>query len=124
MTFTYPDGETYRCMQNGSTSSGAVFSSGSTSPDFDFDKYPDGMTLKRVLEQSPSAKSEKKSTKNWGIILFLLFVGGINTACPQLTWYLDVGWKVKDAEPSEAALGWSRTVGVVLLIVAVVMMIV
>ena len=86
--------------------------------------YPDGMTLKRVLEQSPSAKSEKKSTKNWGIILFLLFVGGINTACPQLTWYLDVGWKVKDAEPSEAALGWSRTVGVVLLIVAVVMMIV
>ena len=110
VTFTYPDG--------------AVFSSGSTSPDFDFDKYPDGMTLKRVLEQSPSAKSEKKSTKNWGIILFLLFVGGINTACPQLTWYLDVGWKVKDAEPSEAALGWSRTVGVVLLIVAVVMMIV
>ena len=124
VTFTYPDGETYRCMQNGSTSSGAVFSSGSTSPDFDFDKYPDGMTLKRVLEQSPSAKSEKKSTKNWGIILFLLFVGGINTACPQLTWYLDVGWKVKDGEPSEAALGWSRTVGVVLLIVAVVMMIV
>lgn len=64
VTFAYPDGETYRCMQNGSTSSGAVFSSGSTSPDFDFDKYPDGMTLKRVLEQSPSAKSEKKSTKN------------------------------------------------------------
>lgn len=115
VTFTYPDGETYKWSDNGT---------GSTSPDFDFDKYPDGMTLKRVLEQSPSAKSEEKSTKNWGIILFLLFVGGINTACPQLTWYLDVGWKVKDGEPSEAALGWSRTVGVVLLIVAVVMMIV
>ena len=124
VTFTYPDGETYRCTQNGSTSSGAAFSSGSASLDFDFDKYPDGMTLDRVLKRSPSAKSEEKSTKSWGIILFLLLVGGINTACPQLTWYLDVGWKVKDAEPSEAALAWNRIVGVVLLLIAVVMMIV
>ena len=118
VTFTYPDGETYTWKEDGN------FSSGSASLDFDFDKYPDGMTLKRVLERSPSAKSEKKSTKNVGLILVLLFVGGINTACPQLTWYLDVGWKVKGGEPSEAALGWSRTVGVVLLSVAVVMMIV
>ena len=118
VTFTYPDGETYTWKEDGN------FSSGATSPDFDSGKYPDGMTLDRVLKRSPAAKHEEKSTKSWGIILFLLFVGGINTACPQLTWYLDVGWKVKDGEPSEAALGWSRTVGVVLLIVAVVMMIV
>lgn len=124
VTFTYPDGETYRCMENGGTSGGAVFSSGSSSLDFDYDKYPDGMTLKRVLKRSPSAKSEEKSTKNWGIILFLLFVGSINTACPQLTWYLDVGWKVKDAEPSEAALTWSRGIGVVLLIIAGIMILV
>lgn len=124
VTFTYPDGETYRCVENGGTSSGAVFSSGSTSLDFDFDKYPDGMTLDRVLKRSPAAKHEEKSTKSWGIILFLLFVGSINTACPQLTWHLDVGWKVKDAEPSEAALAWNRIVGVVLLLIAVVMMIV
>lgn len=124
VTFTYPDGETYRCTQNGSTSSGAAFSSGSASLDFDFDKYPDGMTLQRVLEQSPSAKREKKSTKNVGLILVLLFVGGINTAFPQAAWHLDVGWKVKDAEPSEAALAWNRIVGVVLLLIAVVMMIV
>lgn len=123
VTFTYPDGETYRCMENGGTSGGAVFSSGSTSLDFDFDKYPDGMTLKRVLERSPSAKSEKKSTKNVGLILVLLFVGGINTACPQLTWHLDVGWKVKDAEPSEAALTWNRGIGIVLLVIAVIMII-
>ena len=118
VTFAYPDGETYTWKEDGN------FSSGATSPDFDSGKYPDGMTLDRVLKRSPAAKHEEKSTKSWGIILFLLFVGGINTACPQLTWYLDVGWKVKDGEPSEAALGWSRTVGVVLLIVAVVMMIV
>lgn len=123
VTFTYPDGETYRCVENGGTSSGAVFSSGSTSLDFDFDKYPDGMTLKRVLERSPSAKNEKKSTKNVGLIFFLLVIGVINTAWPQATWYLDVGWKVKDAEPSDAALIWGRVVGVALLIIAAVMII-
>ena len=82
------------------------------------------MTLKRVLERSPSAKSEEKSTKNWGIILFLLFVGSINTACPQLTWHLDVGWKVKDAEPSEAALAWNRSTGIVMLVIAGIMILV
>ena len=124
VTFTYPDGETYRCMENGGTSGGAVFSSGSSSLDFDYDKYPDGMTLDRVLKRSPAAKHEEKSTKSWGIILFLLFVGSINTACPQLTWHLDVGWKVKDAEPSEAALTWNRGIGVVLLIIAGIMILV
>ena len=115
--FTYPDGETYTWTENSSSGRGEA------SLNFDFEKYPSGMVLKGLLRKVRTTQ-EDTSAKNWGIILFLLFVGGINTACPQLTWYLDVGWKVKDGEPSEAALGWSRTVGVVLLIVAVVMMIV
>ena len=118
VTFTYPDGETYTWKEDRN------FSSGATSPDFDSGKYPDGMTLDRVLKRSPAAKHEEKSTKSWGIILFLLFVGSINTACPQLTWHLDVGWKVKDAEPSEAALAWNRGIGVVLLIIAGIMILV
>ena len=118
VTFTYPDGETYTWKEDGN------FSSGSASLDFDFDKYPDGMTLKRVLERSPSAKSEKKSTKNVGLILVLLFVGGINTAFPQAAWYLETGWKIKDAEPSDAALAWNRGIGIVAIVVAVIMLIV
>ena len=117
VTFTYPDGETYTWTENSSSGRGEA------SLNFDFEKYPSGMVLKGLLRKVRTTQ-EDTSAKNWGIILFLLFVGGINTACPQLTWYLDVGWKVKDGEPSEAALGWSRTVGVVLLIVAGVMMIV
>lgn len=117
VTFTYPDGETYTWTENSSSGRGEA------SLNFDFEKYPSGMVLKGLLRKVRTTQ-EDTSAKNWGIILFLLFVGGINTACPQLTWYLDVGWKVKDGEPSEAALGWSRTVGVVLPIVAVVMMIV
>ena len=118
VTFTYPDGETYMWTEKGN------FSSGSASPDFDSSKYPDAMTLDRVLKRSPSAEAEGKSEKNWGLIFFLLFVGAINAAWPRGVWYLDIGWKVKDAEPSEAALAWSRGTGIVLLIVAVIMMIV
>ena len=117
VTFTYPDGETYTWTENSSSGRGEA------SLNFDFEKYPSGMVLKGLLRKVRTTQ-EDRSAKSWGLIFFLLFVGAVNTACPQLTWYLDVGWKVKDGEPSEAALGWSRTVGVVLLIVAVVMMIV
>ena len=117
--FTYPDGETYKCSDSGT---GAAFASGASSLEFDHDKYPDGMTLKRVLEQAPSAKSEKSSTKNVGLIFLLLIIGGINTAWPQAAWYLETGWKIKDAEPSELALGVNRVVGVVLLLIAGVML--
>ncbi len=58
-----------------------------------------------------------------GLIVFLLVIGGINTVWPQAVWYLDVGWKVKDAEPSEAALTSERVVGVGILIIAAVMII-
>lgn len=124
VTFTYPDGETYTWMQNGSASGGTTFSSGSASLNYDPDKYPDGLTLKRVLERSPAAKNEKKSTKNVGVILFLLVVGVINTAWPQAAWYLETGWKIKDAEPSDAALGWNRGVGILAVVIAVILMIV
>ena len=117
VTFTYPDGEKYTWKENGSSARGE------TSLDFDSGKYPDGMTLHNVLERSPSAKSEKGSTKNVGLIVFLLVVGVINTVWPQAVWYLDVGWKVKDAEPSEAALTSERVVGVGILIIAAVMII-
>ena len=54
----------------------------------------------------------------------LLFIGGVNTAWPQAAWYLETGWKIKDAEPSDAALTWNRVGGVVALIIAAIMMIV
>ena len=113
--FTYPDGETYTWTDDGNSMSGT------TSPGFDFEKYPDGWTLSDILLQNSSAKNARKTEKNVGMILLLLIVGVINTAWPQAAWYLETGWKIKDAEPSELALGVNRVVGVVLLIVAGVM---
>ena len=115
--FTYPDGETYTWTDDG------ISMSGTTSPGFDFEKYPDGWTLSDILLQSSSGKNARKTEKNVGLILLLLIVGIINTAWPQATWYLDVGWKVKDAEPSEGAIMYGRVIGIVLLIIAVIMII-
>ena len=117
VTFTYPDGETYTWTENSSSGRGEA------SLNFDFEKYPSGMVLKGLLRKVRTTQ-EDTSAKNWGLILVLLFVGGINTACPQLTWHLDVGWKVKDAEPSEAALAWNRGTGIVMLVIAGIMILV
>ncbi len=54
--------------------------------------------------------------------LVLLFVGAFNAAWPTGAWYLEVGWKFRDAEPSDAALGWNRA-RMLALIVAVILII-
>lgn len=116
--FTYPDGETYTWTDDGGSMSGT------TSSGFDFDKYPDGWTLSDILLQNGSAKTAQKAEKNVALILLLLVLGIGNAAFPKAAWYLETGWKIKDAEPSDAALAWNRGIGIVVIVVAVIMMIV
>ncbi len=115
VTFTYPDGETYTWTETD------IGSTGGTSLNFDFSKYPDGMELQSVLERENPSKP-KKTEKNVPLILLLLLIGAINTAFPRAAWYLEMGWKLKDAEPSEAALGANRAAGVLALVIGVIMM--
>ncbi len=44
-----------------------------------------------------------------GLILILL--GIFNMAAPEAAWYLEYGWRFRDAEPSEAALLFARIGG-------------
>ncbi len=57
------------------------------------------------------------------MFLILLVVGVINLLSPETAWNMSEGWKFKDAELSEHALLWSRIVGVICLIAAVVILI-
>ena len=114
VTFTYPDGETYTWTENGNTGSG------STSLNFDLEKYPSGMELNGVLMRTRPAEKKEKPV---AVILVLLLIGVFNTAWPMGAWYLEIGWKFRDAEPSDAALGWNRAAGVLALIVAVILII-
>ena len=56
--------------------------------------------------------------------MVFLLIGAVNTAAPKAAWFLEVGWKLKDAEPSDAALAWNRGIGILLLVIAAVMLIV
>lgn len=114
VTFEYPDGEQYTWTQNGSVGTG-----GSTS--LHSGKYPDGKTLHAVLEKQLPAK---KTEKNGVLIFVLLLLGAVNTAWPKGAWYLETGWKLRDAEPSEAVLLMNRLAGVAMLVLAGILLLV
>lgn len=53
----------------------------------------------------------------------ILMIGwGALMACvPYVGWYAEIGWKLKDAEPSSAALVMNRIGGVILVIIGLVL---
>ena len=56
------------------------------------------------------------------LVILLILVGIFNIALPDVAWYLQYGWRYKDAEPSDAALVFNRIGGVAAIIMAVIMM--
>jgi hypothetical protein len=47
--------------------------------------------------------------------VLMIIVGLIGVLNPRLTWWLEIGWKLKDAEPSELALILNRVVGIIII---------
>jgi hypothetical protein len=60
--------------------------------------------------------SNNSSSGNPLGIVFILF-GLLGAIFPQVAWYLEVGWKLRDAEPSELALIANRVGGILASIV-------
>lgn len=56
----------------------------------------------------------------WFFALILILLGLLNLLKPEVSWYLSDGWKFKDAEPSDLALGLARVVGVIMIIVGLI----
>lgn len=108
---TYPDGSSYWWHSEGSVGWGGW------SEDYDEDRYVSGDVLRDVLEAG--APKEAKPGKVLAV-LFLLAVGVFNIASPQTAWHLSEGWKFRDAEPSELALGLARAGGVACCAAAVI----
>ena len=116
INITYPDASTYwwTAQNNGSFSSGY----GGWSDDYNENRYVDGRTLCDVLEENVP---KEKESKNILVILFLFVIGIFNIVSPATAWYLEYGWRYKNAEPSGLALGMNRFGGVIAIIVAVIM---
>jgi len=49
--------------------------------------------------------------------LLIIVAGLVSLISPYTSWYLSIGWRIKDAEPTDLALGINRLTGVVLLVV-------
>ena len=89
--------------------------------DYTGTSYPTGETFQNILAKAGVTLSSKPQTgKNLLLFLVLLVIGGISLAAPQVTWYLEYGWRFKDAEPSDLALGVNRVIGGIVIVFAVV----
>lgn len=111
VTFTYPDGSSWWHSWSGNSGHGGW------SDDYDASRYVPGDTLWQVLEQGAPSRS---SASHVGLGLVLVLLGALAAAFPRALWYLDRGWRYKNAEPSALALGLNRAVGVLALIAGVI----
>ena len=113
LTITYPNGTIYSW-----TTDRYGNGSGGWDKDYDPDRYIPFSTLRDALEEK---EYDHTPSKNIFPILLLVGLGIFVAAAPRAAWYLEYGWRFKDAEPSDLALWGNRAGGVLMLIIAVVM---
>ena len=117
LVITYPNKATWNWTE---TNDGGF---GGWSDDYDYTgiAYPTGETFQNILAKAGVTLSYKPQTgKNLLLFLVLLVIGGFALAAPQVTWYLEYGWRFKDAEPSDLALWVNRVIGFIVIVFAVV----
>lgn len=109
LDITYPNGAEYRWMDIG----GGYFE---WSEDYDDSGslYLKGDHLKGILEQAgvlPGSRSLPWEGKSVPLLLLLLAIGLAGLLAPRAVWYLEIGWRIQDAEPTKAALVVNRVIG-------------
>jgi len=125
LTITYPDGSWYR--RDVDSNGYLVLGSEETSEDYDAKKYTRGEDLCYALEdltvQAVTGDGRKPTQDEMivKVLLGLLFisVGALNLIFPGLFHQLKYALWVKDAEPTEFAIGHARFAGVVWIIVGI-----
>lgn len=68
-------------------------------------------------EQINGAASISNNSSSNPIGLVLILLGILGAIFPQAAWYMEIGWKVRNTEPSELALIANRVGGIVIAIV-------
>ena len=110
---TYPNGSTYYSDTNGS------FSSSGWSEDYDEDLYVSGQLLLHILDLATPPKQQRGHP----FLCFLFVALGIwHVVSPYSVWYFRHGWRYKDAEPSDAALTWTRISGFICIVIGIYVM--
>ncbi len=122
LTICYPDGSLWYyydigfIVTDGYTSEEGFTTTSGHTDDYDPSKYLPAETLKAALDASPAAALQRSTGHPAFLLLALL--GILHAAFPQFFWYINHGWRYKNAEPSDAALGVTRIVGVLAALLA------
>lgn len=119
ITIIYPDGSSYGWTR---TENGGY---GGYSLDYDEEKYIAGNVLYDILIDGNPDRNSRTITNSGNVFaaIILIIFGIWNLISPESLWYLNHGWKYKNAEPSEIALAVGRVGGIVALVVAIMLLI-
>ncbi len=116
---TYPDGSTFwwKIIENGGF--------GGWSDDYDGGKYVSGETLVKILTAEIPVEKTNDEEPTIAPIFGLAFaaVGILYTVKPHKAWHMNVGWQIKNSEPTENALTYYRLGGIIMTIMGIMMMI-
>ncbi|SHJ31982.1 DUF6199 family natural product biosynthesis protein [Lutispora thermophila] len=53
--------------------------------------------------------------------LIILILGGLSAISPEAAWNLEIGWKVRDAKPSDAYLLYIRITGIIACVIGLIL---
>ena len=105
----FDNGRDYWYEETGNTGraggSGSLTSEETDMAEEALEKYKQNNAVNSTMDE------QKPSGSPIGILMVLF--GLIGLFSPRTAWYLEIGWKLRDAEPSDLALGANRVGGVV-----------
>lgn len=122
VTVNYPDDSVY--WEKKSYRDEVSDFTGGWSEDYGKNDYASGEILCNVLgDEIEKEKVTKTDPMKFIIIIVLVVVGIMNITSPSTAWYLEYGWRYKDAQPSDEAIAMNRFGGIIAIIAAVAILI-
>ncbi|MEC2074173.1 DUF6199 family natural product biosynthesis protein [Alkalihalophilus marmarensis] len=110
----FPSGNTYFWKDQGHIGTGGGSSELTTK---EREQANEALNLYKQQQNATGRNSTSLTGSIAGVILIM--VGLMGTISPRVIWYLQIGWKLNKAEPSDLALLFNRIGGIVLCIVGV-----
>lgn len=75
-----------------------------------------------IIKYGLPKRNKPKSPGMFFASLLLIIVGIVKLLAPEFCWYLEVGWKFNDAEPSEISLIAGRILGGIFIFVGIILL--
>lgn len=125
ITFDYEGCTYYTNVTESLTTTGTIGKCANTdmeTVDMIVDKIYNKENIEKTIVEN---KNNEEKEESFGVILGLstvaIVIGLLHLLIPEGMWYIEWGWRFKEAEPSNAALIVNRTVGAILVAIGVIL---